>query len=67
MKFDGNKCGRVKLGRVLGKPVKVLRRVLKKVEKVRVGLNKIELKFSREKMLVTCEKLSHFCPTFFSR
>ena len=46
--------------------MKVLRRVLKKVGKVRVRLNETELKFSREKMLVACEKLSHFCPTFFS-
>ena len=35
---------------------KVLRRVLKKIRKVRLRLNKIGLKFSRGKKLVTCEK-----------
>ena len=50
------------LGRVLKKSGKVLRWVLKKVGKIRVGL-----KFSRGKILVTCEKLSHFSPTFFPR
>ena len=55
------------LGRVLKKSGKVLRWVLKKVGKIRVGLNKIGLKFSRGKILVTCEKLSHFSPTFFPR
>ena len=57
LKFEGNKCGRVKLiGRVFC-------RVLKNVGKVR--LNKIGLKFSRGKMLVTCEKLILFSLTFF--
>ena len=66
-KFEGNKYGRVKLlGRVLKKSGEILRRVLKKVGKVRVGLNKIELKFSRGKMLITSEKLSHLSPTFFT-
>ena len=66
MKFEGNKCGWVKLlGRVLEKSTKVLRRLLKKIGKFRVGLNKIRLKFSREKVVVICEKLIHFSPTFF--
>ena len=42
------------LGSVLKKSGKVLRWVLKKVGKIRVGLNKIGLKFSRGKILVTC-------------
>ena len=42
-----------------------LRWVLKKVGKVRIRLNKIGLKFSPGKLLVICEKLSHFSPTFF--
>ena len=32
----------------------------------KLGLNKIGLKFSWEKMLITCGKLSHFSPTSFS-
>ena len=68
MKFEGNKCGRVRLlGRVLKKSGKTLRPVLKKVGNARVGLNKIGLKFSQGKTLVTCEKLSHFSTTFFPR
>ena len=63
LKFEGNKCDRViVLGRVSKKSGKVL---LREVGKVRVGLNKIGLKFSRGKTLVTWEKLSHFSPTFF--
>ena len=59
LKFEGNKCGRVKLlGRVLRKSGKVLRWVLKKVEKIRVGLNKNGLKSSRGKILVAFLKPS---------
>ena len=49
MKYEDNKCGRVKL---LGREKfgNILRRVLKKIGKVRIGLNKIKLKFSRGKM-----------------
>ena len=65
LKFEGNKCGRVKLlGRVFKKSGKVLCRVFKKVAKVRVELNKFGLKFSWGEMLVTCGKLSHFLLTF---
>ena len=54
VKFEVNKCGRVKLfGRVLKKSGKVLCRVLKKVGKIQVGLNKTGLKFSWGKTLVT--------------
>ena len=42
----------------------VLRRVLKNVGKVRVGLNKIGLKFREGKTLVISEKASLFVPTF---
>ena len=63
--FKGNKWGRVKLlGKVFKKSGKFLRQVLKKVGKVQVRLNKIGLQFSWGKMLVTCQKLSHFSPTF---
>ena len=51
-------CSRVKLlGRVLKRLEKVLLRVFKKAGKAQVGLNKNRLKFSRGKMLGTCEKL----------
>ena len=68
MKFEGNKCDRVKLlGRVFRKLGKFICQVLQNVGKLPVGLNKIGLKFSQEKTLVTCEKLSHFSPAFFPR
>ena len=49
MKYEGNKCGWVKL---LGREKfgEILRWVLKRIGKVRIGLNKIKLKFSRGKM-----------------
>ena len=51
MKFEGKKCGGVKLlGRVLKKSGKVLLRILKKVGKVQVRLNKIE--FFPDKVLI---------------